>query len=79
MYNHLQAKQGEIYAYLWLICGICVLKACPKHDTLPPNQRMNLTFLWYNKSMFRGRECHKSSDVRPLDPQGRLSAVPLGR
>ena len=42
----------------------------------PPNQRMNLSLLWYNRQRLCGREGQVLSIVRPLDSQGRL-AQPL--
>jgi len=44
----------------------------------PPNQRMNPTLLFLNRQMAVGSERLKRSTVRPLDPQGGLSAAPLG-
>jgi len=44
----------------------------------PPNQRMNPALLFLNRYMPVGSERLKRSAIRPLDPQGRLSAALLG-
>ena len=44
----------------------------------PPNQRMNPSLLFENRPMLCGRENHKHSIIRTLDPQRGLSAAPLG-